>query len=119
MDEIIAFCGLLCQNCQIYLATREVNKTIKDKLIFEIINICKEHYRIDYKYEDINDCDGCTSENDKLFFGCAKCKIRKCAIEKGIKNCAYCEEYSCDELLNVFKSDPSAKTRLDLVRSTM
>ncbi len=108
-----------CQTCPIYLATSETNKKRKEKIIYEIIEACKEHYGLEYKFEDINDCDGCKSENGKLFFVCSYCEIRKCAIEKEIENCAYCKEYACDNLTNLFKTDPSAKVRLDEIRATL
>ena len=63
--------------------------------------------------------DGKKSESGKLFFVCSYCEIRKCAIEKEIENCAYCNEYACDKLTNLFKTDPSAKVRLDGIRATL
>ncbi len=118
MTEIISYCGLLCQSCPIYLATREIDVLRKQKLVFEIIRACKEHYGIEYKYEDINDCDGCTSDTGRLFIGCKNCKVRTCAIQKEVENCAHCEEYACDNLLESFKSDPGAKERLDMIKNS-
>jgi hypothetical protein len=86
-------------------------------MIYDIICMCKELYGIEYRYTDITDCDGCISGSDRLFTGCANCKIRKCATEKGIKNCAYCEKYACEILMELFKTDHGAKARLDLIRS--
>ena len=86
-------------------------------MIYDIIRQCKEHYGIDYKFSDITDCDGCKSGKDRLFKGSVNCKIRKCAIDKGVKNCAYCEKYACDSLMELFNSDPGAKERLDVIRS--
>jgi hypothetical protein len=117
MSEKIAYCGLICQGCPIYIATREVDKSKKEKMIHEIIHLCKEHYNINYKYSDINDCDGCISGSERLFTGCANCKIRKCAIERDIENCAYCENYVCELLKEAFKTDPDAKIRLDVIRN--
>lgn len=88
-------------------------------MITDIIGMCKSYYGIDYKYEDINDCDGCKSESGRLFFGCGNCKIRKCAIKKRIDNCAYCKEYACEELLEIFKNESEAKTRLELIRKSV
>ncbi len=109
----------MCQSCPIYLAARETDKTKKEKMINYIIEMCKTHYGVDYKYEDINECDGCKSQSGRLFFGCKDCKIRECAVEKGIDNCAYCEDYACEELLEMFKNDPGAKTRLDAIRNSI
>ena len=115
MNETISFCGLVCQGCPIFLATREVDKTKKDKMIYDIINMCKEHYGIEYKYEDINDCDGCKSESGRIFSSCKNCKIRECAIERGLDNCAYCDKYECDKLSEIFNTDPNTKVRLDAI----
>jgi len=119
MKEMISYCGLNCTTCPIYLATKETDKTSKSKIIYEIIDKCKEHYGLEYKFEDINDCDGCKSESGKLFFVCSNCEIRKCATEKEIENCAYCNEYACNNLRNLFKTDPSAKVHLDGIRITL
>jgi hypothetical protein len=119
MNAIISYCGLVCESCMIYLATREVDKTKKEQKLAEIISKCKLYYGVDYKFEDINDCDGCKSESGRLFFACNDCKIKKCAVAKRIDNCAYCSEYACDELLRTFKTEPDAKTRLDEIRNTI
>ncbi len=119
MNDTIACCGLLCQSCQIYLAARGTDKIKKEKMIYDIISKCKIHYGVDYKYEEINECYGCKSENSKVFFGCLNCKIRECVINKEIENCAYCEEYICEKLEGLFKSEPNSKTRLDLIRGNL
>ena len=119
MIEEVSYCGLDCKTCPIYLASRENDETKKGEMIYEIILACKKHYGNDYKYEDINECDGCKSESGRLFFGCSDCKIRKCAGEREIENCANCEEYACENLIELFKSDPSVKIRLDRVRATL
>lgn len=116
MYNNIAYCGLNCESCKIYLVSREIDPVKKEEMIYEIINLCKTHYGVDYKYEDITGCDGCKSASGSLFSGCMKCKIRKCANEKGFDSCAYCDEYACDNLLEIYKTDPAAKRRLDLIR---
>lgn len=119
MDEVVSYCGLLCQGCPIYLATIETDKIKKDKMIMDIIDMCKKHYGIEYKYEDITDCDGCKSDSGRLFFGCKNCRIRECVIDKGFVNCAYCEEYACDQLQEIFETEVNARKRLDEIRSSL
>ncbi len=41
-------------------------------------------------------CDGCMSDNPKLID--TGCPVRPCVIEKGLDNCAQCEQYVCDKL---------------------
>jgi hypothetical protein len=116
MEGMISYCGLVCGKCPIYLASRETDKIKKDEMISEIIRICKKEYNIEYTTSDITDCDGCMSDTGRLFSGCRDCRIRNCVINKGILNCAYCSNYVCDNLNSLFKTDPSAKTRLDLIK---
>lgn len=88
-------------------------------MISEIITTCNAYYGVSYKLEDINDCDGCKSDSGRLFFACTNCKIKKCAMDKGIDNCAFCEEYACEELLGTFKTESDAKERLDRIRNNI
>ncbi len=63
---MISYCGLICQTCPIYLASKETDKKRKEKIIYEIIDKCKELYGLEYKFEDINDCDGCKSDRREI-----------------------------------------------------
>ena len=116
MSEILAYCGLSCHTCPIYLATREENKDEQKKMRIEIVRVCKEKYGLNYNLEDITDCDGCLTESDRLFSACSSCLIRACAREKKLLNCAYCPDYACNNLKQFFKSEPSAKDRLDKIK---
>ena len=119
MDATLSYCGLICLSCPIYLVAREPDNSKKEQMVSNIIRICKEEYNINYTPADITDCDGCMSQSGIIFSSCKNCKIKKCAVEKGLANCAYCEDYACDDLAELFKSDPTAKARLDEIRSTI
>lgn len=119
MNEIVSYCGLICQGCPIHLATKEQDKAKKEKMRIEIARICNEQYGLELKPDDITDCDGCQTESGRLFSGCMKCEIRKCARQKEFENCAYCSEYACEKLQEFFINDPNAKTRLDVIRSKL
>ena len=119
MDEMIAYCGLRCGTCAILLATRETDDEKKHKMRIEIAQQIKKHYGRDCKAEDVTDCDGCKTEGGRLFSGCCKCQIRKCAREKSIENCAYCTEYTCEKLKKLFVTDSDAKKRLEEIRSRL
>ena len=116
MNEMIAYCGLVCQGCAIYLATREKDQGKRDKMRIDIAREIKKHYGEGCKPEDVADCEGCKAENARLFCG-GDCQIRKCAMDKGLENCAYCSEYACEELNKLHATDPTAKGRLDEIRS--
>ncbi len=113
---MVAYCGLLCNSCPIYLATIQKNKKEQAKMRAEIVNIIKEQYGIVYKLEDITDCEGCRAEGTRLFSSSKNCLIRKCAREKKLKNCAFCPEYACGTLEAFFKKEPTAEARLDEIK---
>lgn len=119
MTEIIAYCGLACQTCLIYLATRQENKAEQERTRIKISQLLKGQYGMKYEPEDITDCDGCRTDGGRLFSGCKNCLIRKCAREKELANCAYCTEYACAPLVAFFSSEPTAKMRLDEIRCSI
>ncbi len=120
----IAYCGLNCIKCPIYLATREKDPKKQRQMREQIARDIKKHYGIESRIEDVTDCDGCTTKNGKLFSGCQKCQIRKCAREKGIENCAHCSEYACEKLEKFFNSggklvEVDARKRLDEIKARL
>ena len=118
-NEDPAYCGLECLTCPIYLATIEKNQDEQVKMRLEIAEECSRLYGKNYKTEDIGDCDGCKAKRGRLFAGCRNCKIRECAILKNIPNCAYCDDFACDELRKLFVLDPEAKTRLEKIHNNI
>jgi hypothetical protein len=116
MNEMIAYCGLDCFPCPIYLVTREKDEKKKEEMKIGIIHECQKRYGIELKLEDVTDCDGCRTEGGRLFSGCKECPIRNCAGDKSVENCAYCEDYPCEKLEKFFVKDPEAKERLVQIR---
>ena len=112
MAEMIAFCGLACHECGAFLAT----KNDDDKKRAEVAQLWSKELNTDIKPGDIN-CDGCLSDSGLVFNYCKVCKIRKCGREKGIANCAHCEDYPCEKLEKFFEMVPDAKKQLDEIRS--
>ena len=111
---MIAFCGLDCHECGAFIATQNNDN---EKRV-EVAEIWSKQYETDIKPNDIN-CDGCLSKGDNVFSHCTVCEIRKCGMEKGLKNCSNCDEYSCGKLEMVFNMVPDAKKRLDDLRAKL
>jgi hypothetical protein len=89
MEEVSGLCGFRCDLCQFY------NKNIKDEKHKETVS--KEFSKI-FGY-DVKPCDvECVGCRDEGKHADANCPVRPCAIEKGVKNCAYCQEFICDKL---------------------
>lgn len=118
VNEMISFCGLVCNTCPMYSATREINIEEQTRMRTEIARICKEEYGMKFELSDITDCDGCRTENGRLFSGCVGCAMRECLKQKAIENCTSCSEYICRNLESFFIKDPSAKIRLDEMRNS-
>jgi hypothetical protein len=115
---MIAYCGLTCDSCPIYLATLEQDKSHQQTMRVSIAKLCSENYGMNLRPEDVTDCDGCRANTGRLFSGCWNCEIRKCASQKDIENCAYCIEFACDKLKDLFQHDPGAQIRLEKIRNT-
>jgi len=114
MDKMIAFCGLICTECGAFLATQKNDDEERKK----VAEMWSKEYKAEIKPEDIN-CDGCLSENGRLFNYCKVCEIRKCAQEKRVENCAHCDDYTCQKLSNFLNEAPDAKTTLEEIRENL
>jgi hypothetical protein len=112
----IAYCGLDCSACPIHLATLETDVRKQYDMRVAIVHECFVHYGMKIQPDEVNECDGCTAGTGRLFTSCRDCGIRKCAISKGLENCAFCEDFACAELEEMFTSDPSARERLEAIR---
>lgn len=116
MNDMIAYCGLDCGTCPIHLATVEQDRPAQQAMRLEIAYTCSQQYGMDLLPQDVTDCDGCRSQKERLFSGCAKCEIRRCALNRKLTSCAFCVVYACRRLLKHFKTDPEARTRLEAMR---
>jgi len=100
----IAYCGLVCSDCDAYIATKNNDDKLREKTA--------NNWNIRYKESNRNrppvkpveiNCNGCLS-NGPIYFYCKRCNIRNCGLEKGIKNCKDCENYKCKELIELQKN---------------
>lgn len=116
MDKLIAICGLACDECIAYIATQKNDDKMKQKVVEAWSS---ENWQL--KLEDI-DCDGCTI-GKRLHKYCFKCEVRACGLEKDVKNCAYCNDFSCEKLENYLSdfstsSAQKAKANLEQIRKS-
>ena len=111
MSEMVACCGLLCSTCPTFLATRNDDDGARRRTAAYY----HETYGFDLQPEDIN-CEGCLSTGSKLIGYCQTCKIRQCCQEKGLDNCAVCDQQPCEKLTQFHEFSPDAKKSFDRLR---
>ncbi len=80
--ELLAPCGLYCGVCGVYMASRDNNQKLKEKLA-KAYAVAPEQIA----------CKGCLS--DEKFVYCQACGIRTCVMENKIKGCHQCNDFPC------------------------
>jgi len=109
---MIACCGLICTDCPAFFATQTDDDAAKKTIAAR----WSAHYGMEFKPEDIN-CDGCLSEGGRLSGYCRNlCQVRPCARDRGVENCAYCDDYACAKLTDFLVKAPQAKATLERIR---
>ena len=111
--QIIAYCGLICTECEAYTATQANDVAA----LMELAEKSSEFIGHTLTWEE-NQCDGCLSDGRQIGY-CSQCAVRKCAVEHAVENCAYCPEYGCDTLLTFFEMAPSASITLENIRKSL
>ena len=114
-EKQIAYCGIDCLECGAYIAT----KNNDDKLRKETAEQWSKKLNFEFKWENLNCDGGCCNPKGKVMVYCQSCAIRKCAQEKGVVNCAYCSDYSCDQLEGFLRFVPGAKKTLEEVKQKL
>lgn len=113
MDEIIAYCGLVCTDCPAYIATQADDRTALEPVA---ARWRKEYNAPGISIEAIS-CDGCLGGDGRKFSHCFECEIRACGAARGVANCAHCPAYACEELESFLGFVPEARASLDSIRA--
>ncbi|MFW9942725.1 MAG: DUF3795 domain-containing protein [Candidatus Thorarchaeota archaeon] len=115
MEKVIAYCGIICSECPAFLATQKDDDNKRKK----VADRWSKDYNSDIKPEDIN-CDGCITTTKNVFRYCNVCQIRRCGMDRNVKNCAYCDDYACDKLIQFHEStQPEIKQTLENIRKNL
>jgi hypothetical protein len=108
MKQLIACCGIDCENCDARIATVANDNELREKTAqnwSEIYNA--PHITL----ESIN-CVGCRIVGDKFGY-CHVCEIRTCVDKNGLNTCGDCSELdTCQVVGAVLKHLPDAKANL-------
>lgn len=114
MEKMVAFCGLICRDCKAFIATQEDDAAKRR----DVAEAWSKAFGREIKPEEIN-CDGCLTMDGRHINYCNICEIRKCGMEKGVENCAYCVDYNCEKLTKFFEQAPEAKKTLAEIRKQL
>jgi len=90
LNNAIAYCGLKCYLCPVYIATKNNDDEARAKIAAEWTAADPEGAK--YTTDMIN-CTGCKSAGGVKIFCHESCEVRKCAISKGIGACETCAEF--------------------------
>ena len=115
MQEMIAYCGLVCTGCPAFIATQKDDDAERQKVVEKWSS---EQYPL--TVEDIN-CDGCLTVGKRLIKFCNECEVRACGLEREVENCAHCDDFACsklEKLWGIISSD-EAKERLENIRKNL
>ena len=88
--DLLAPCGIDCEVCPVYRATRDKDQKSIKKLIGAYEGKIPGLEKI--SEEDIQ-CEGCLSENVSII--CRTCSVRDCTREKGYSGCHECDDFPC------------------------
>jgi hypothetical protein len=111
--EYISYCGILCNECPVYVATAGNDERMKAKLAKEYSS-----ERNQFSIKDM-ECYGCFWDGNKTSTLCGKCEIRICAEPRGIENCGYCGDYPCHHITSHVREGSENRKRLDAIKASL
>lgn len=98
-SALIGPCGLYCGVCAVYIAHRDNNQKLKERLVKLYQGGIPGKGTLtgseNLSLEDIR-CEGCLS--DDVFMYCRHCPIKDCTNEKGYTGCHQCDEFPCRQV---------------------
>jgi hypothetical protein len=116
MNRMIAFCGLVCTECEGYLATQANDEEWKERLAAR----GREEYGDSSMTAASVTCDGCLTTGLRLCGFCSTCEIRACGTTRGVQNCACCPDYeSCTKIAAFIQMVPAVRHTLEAIRANL
>jgi len=107
-DRMIAYCGLICTNCDAYKATQAGDMEALERAAKQ----ASEQFGVETTAAD-SMCDGCLSTTGRQIDYCHECAIRLCAVPRHVETCAHCDEYPCDKIEAFSKPGSAHRKTLD------
>ena len=109
MKKLIGYCGLDCEKCDAYIATKNDDQALRVKTA----KLWSQLNGVEITPEMIN-CDGCRVDGRKTFYCENLCQIKKCAQSKQMETCGSCAQIkNCPTLEIIVKNNPDALKNLE------
>ena len=109
--EYISYCGLLCYECPIFIATKNNDLEAKKQLAID----CSSEDNT-FTADDMT-CKGCFWNKNDTTKMCGDCETRNCAKSKSVNNCGLCRDYPCDIVERRIPKGSENRIRLDNIKS--
>jgi len=110
MNKFIAYCGLNCEKCEAYIATKNDDNDLRIKVAKE----WSEMNQAQITPEMIN-CEGCRMDGIKFPYCGSMCEIRQCGMAKELETCGGCKNVnSCEKVAMVIGNNEEARNNLHL-----
>ena len=109
MKQLIACCGINCENCEARIATLQNDDNLRKEVA--------EKWSVMFHSSEITpasiNCTGCRMEGATFVYCESVCEIRKCVNSKGFGSCAECPEMNtCTIVGFILNAVPEAKDNL-------
>lgn len=113
-DRMVAYCGLICTDCDAYKATQAEDMEALERMAKE----ASEQFDMEMTVADAM-CDGCHATSGRQIGYCHDCAIRLCAVPKHIETCAHCDDYVCEKIDGFSKPGSAHRKTLDDLRALL
>ena len=108
MNKMTAFCGLDCERCDAYIATKNNDDALREKTA----KYWSELNGVTITPDQIN-CGGCRANGVKTVYCERLCPIRQCALKKGVETCGDCIDMdNCVKLAQITSNNAEARENL-------
>jgi len=111
-ERMVAYCGLVCTDCEAYVATQKGDMEALAKLAEK----ARRELNLMITPEE-GMCDGCLATTGRQFPYSRTCAIRACGVARKVANCAHCADYPCQTLLP--HASAAQKATLNAIRATL
>ncbi|MHB1357242.1 MAG: DUF3795 domain-containing protein [Anaerolineae bacterium] len=115
-DQEIACCGLVCNECSIYLLPTD--RSVQDKMIpwFKAQGWLKAEEGLAEVVERKMYCKGCHTDRTDVHWS-ADCAILTCCVdEHKLENCSQCDAFVCERLTTWAGTDARYNRALERLR---